>query len=686
MMINNLIKLRLDILDIDGRSLTFYCIKFNYFKIIKLLIEYNKKNIGISIIDIKDKLGLTALHYSVIFNNFECFKLLLSNNANPYIISNDNNNVFHLTLLYNRDDMINYLLNNNLYLYFYNIDGETLLQSAVNYNNINTIIKILDQTINLNNINNKYGIAIIHKSIIFNNINLFLLLLNKNIDINLTDFYGNTPLHYILYEKNINYLSHILDNDNINNNLSNINGDIPLHILLDYDNINEISNLIINKFIINTNLNIQNNNGITCFIKLINKNLINKYKNILVNKQLNINIQDNNLDYKKIIIDDELINILVESYNNQLINNNNFILDWELWCNKYQNKFLSNYNITIKDFENKNDIIIFNNLKKILKVNKNFLFNIKNICKEKIKYIIIHENRSIPLLNNKINIDNDSLNNSCTYTGSPIDILFGILLLYRDFSSLGLNIILDYPLTINITLEKHYEKLGINYPYLLDFSNIEIIWSFQKIIFPSNFDNLINKKKNNSKYIIIPIGIETSLGSHANILLWNLINKTIERFDPNGSKYPVGFNYNPELLDNLLYNKFLSFDKDIKYYKPLDFLPTISFQILENLETNKCKKIGDPNGFCGTWCIWWVYQRLKNIETPIDTIANDLIKHIKYDNNKFKNIIRNFSKKITDYRDIFLKKYNIDINDWLNGNYTIEILNKLEKNIYTIIE
>ena len=38
---------------------------------IKILIEYNKHNIGISILDLKDKLGLTSLHYCVILNNFE---------------------------------------------------------------------------------------------------------------------------------------------------------------------------------------------------------------------------------------------------------------------------------------------------------------------------------------------------------------------------------------------------------------------------------------------------------------------------------------------------------------------------------------------------------------------------------------------------------------------------------------
>ena len=52
-----------------------------------------------------------------------------------------------------------------------------------------------------------------------------------------------------------------------------------------------------------------------------------------------------------------------------------------------------------------------------------------------------------------------------------------------------------------------------------------------------------------SKYIIIPIGIEISIGSHANILFWDIEKKTLERFEPNGSNYPMNLNYNPSLLD-----------------------------------------------------------------------------------------------------------------------------------------
>jgi hypothetical protein len=99
-----------------------------------------------------------------------------------------------------------------------------------------------------------------------------------------------------------------------------------------------------------------------------------------------------------------------------------------------------------------------------------------------------------------------------------------------------------------------------------------------------------------------------------------------------------------------------------------------------NLEQNKEKN--DPNGFCSVWCIWWIYERLLNLNlSNINNIANNLITQIKLDNKSFKELIRNFSLNICNIRDKFLKKYNLDINLWLLGNYSEEILNNLEKDI-----
>lgn len=657
--LKNKINIQLDIIDIEGHTILYNCIKLNYIDIITELINYNKLFIGISIIELKDKFGLSPLHLCVIFNNMEIFELLIKNNANPYNTTKDGYNVFVFCLIYKRNNIFLYLLEKNYTVNFITLNGETLLQIATIYNNYLIIDKLLETNINLNNTSSDLGLSVLHQSILLNNYELFKQLLKKNININITDLHGNSALHYILMENNMQFLKILLLYPNINFNNSNINGEIPLHLFLDLPNFDTIETFIINKLLIDSDLNIQDNQGQTCLMKIINNKLLSKLKNILIIKPLNAFIEDNN--FNKITITDEILEILVESYYNQLqLHKDDLLLDWEIWCSTNE----------------------YDNIKKIMLPGKNGY----EICKKKIKEIISTEQRSIPRRSNiNLVLDYSIFTNICFYTGAPLDILFGLLLLNNEFKQNQLNLVLDYPLTINTELEEYYIKLGINYPFKLDFSNIEILWSYQKLFFPSYFNTKISIILKTAKYIVIPIGIETTIGSHANILFWDVYNKSIERFEPNGSNYPIGLNYNPNLLDNLLINKFNQLDKDIKYYPPYTFLPPIGFQFLENLETPKCKKIGDPNGFCAVWCIWWVYQRMLNIHNKklnILNFADEIIKNIKFDNKSFKNIIRNFSGKITEIRDKFLKKYKIDINDWIVGNYTDELLNNLEKDIF----
>jgi ankyrin repeat protein len=104
--------IRLDILDTDGRNILYSPIKFGYNQLLIKLLEKDNQNIGLPIIDIKDKLGLTALHYSIIFNNYKAFKILLDK-SNILINNNQNLNAFHICIQYNRIIFFIDLLSNN---------------------------------------------------------------------------------------------------------------------------------------------------------------------------------------------------------------------------------------------------------------------------------------------------------------------------------------------------------------------------------------------------------------------------------------------------------------------------------------------------------------------------------------------------------------------------------------------
>ena len=91
---------------------------------------------------------------------------------------------------------------------------------------------------------------------------------------------------------------------------------------------------------------------------------------------------------------------------------------------------------------------------------------------------------------------------------------------------------------------------------------------------------------------------------------------------------PTGFYYNPELLNKTLSSKFKELLPDYKYISPDKYLPNIGFQMYEVIEENKCKKIGDPNGFCAMWCVWWIEQKLNNLDIESSLLAEELIKEL----------------------------------------------------------
>ena len=192
-------------------------------------------------------------------------------------------------------------------------------------------------------------------------------------------------------------------------------------------------------------------------------------------------------------------------------------------------------------------------------------------------------------------------------------------------------------------------------------------------------------KNSNNRLLIIPIGIELAQGSHANILIYDKKNNTIERFEPNGKEHPLNFYYNPNLLDTYLHKTFEKYFLNVKYLKPSDFLPKIGFQLYDANETKKTKIIGDPGGYCVAWCFWYAYNRALYIDIPPDQLVITLIIAIKKKNQLFRDVIRSFAKNITNIRDDILIKVDIDINDWINNNVTSEQVKHVHELIQKLI-
>jgi ankyrin repeat protein len=662
---------KLDIIDSDGKSLLFIPIKYNFLKLLSILLKYNNNYIGESIINIKDNYGFTPLHYSININNIGATKIILKYKPNINIFDNNGNNALQTSILKKNISITKLLIKSDININSRNKNGETPLHIACNYQLYNIVDLLLKNNANPNIADYDNNLTPILYSVSLRNIKIIELLLDNNADPNICDINGNNALYHSINE-NIPYLINLFLKYITDFNSFNIYGKSPLHTILDKYidqkiNINDIDfKLILNK----TDVNSQDNNGNSVLYLLIISNIWKNYIDILNKKKLNIFLINNQNQKIIDILNNKdkniFINMVSDSYLNILRKSNNikWNFEWENLCTKILNK--NNLNEKIPNLFKK-----INNFK-----------NKKDVCKDIIKFYINHKNISFPFINTKkycVNIDDYSKINFTTYIGDRLDILSGLLYIQNNYNNVSTSLTKNF--FSNKEIQKFYESIGIDYTY--DFFNFEIIWSFQKLFFPNSLSTIVNNfLKSKHRFLIIPLGIEINIGSHANILIYDKKFNEIERFEPNGNNISNNyFYYNYNLLDILLENKFIDIIPNCKYIRPNDFLPNIGFQQFESLLKKKHFKIGDPGGFCATWSIWYADMRIKYSDIPRNILVLNLISKFREKNISFKNFIRNYTSNIINIRDSLLNKINIDINDWNNQKYTYDSFLTLVKHI-----
>ena len=657
-------KCRLDILDNDGYSIFYIPIKMNYLDITKILIYFNNIVIGIPLLEIQDKFLNTPLHYAIKFKKIDIITEILNHKINLNYKNLDGNTTLHEIINIITDDniyLIQKMLNNKISINSVNNYGQNALHIAIDNKNINVCKLLLDHNIEIDVGTIEYQLTSLLLSVSLNEYEITKLILEYKPNINLQGADGNSVLHIAIQNKSKQYIKLFIDNIDVN--LININGNIAIHLFFESDyNIDELDEYYFREILARSKINLQNNNGKTILHYLVDNDIWEKYSDILLEKNNNIFIQDINNTTPYLIINnkypkkkDKFINMIATSYFNICITKiDKYFIDID--CIQ---KYIDNKNPTTADklkcIENITDKIINNKL--IFQHKKNIY------CVDEL---------------NLKNID------FTTYIGISLDIVFGLIYLSKKFKNIQTSLTTD--LVNNINLENYYMKNSIKKGLFGDFLNYEIVWSFQKLFYPTTLKKtLINFIKDDSKrYLIIPIGIELSNGAHANIILYDKINKSIERYEPYGKDWPSGFNYNPISLDhNLknLFNNLLNTNNPnlitFTYYEPSTYEQKIGLQTLDINEYNRGKSIGDPTGFCSAWSLWYVEMRVVNHNIDKKDLIPKLILHIRNKRIYFRSIIRSYTKHITDIRDKILSTVNLDINLWLNDNYTIGQWNEL---------
>ncbi|ARF11115.1 ankyrin repeat protein [Hokovirus HKV1] len=681
----------LDILDADGKTILYLPIKYNYYNLIKLLLDYDEKNVGISILEMKDRDGFIPLYYAVHFKNYDVVKLLIVKGSNINILMPNNYNILHIAIVNKSYEICELILQ-----YIKNINAKTnegynALHLAI-INNVSKLIpNLIKMGINLNAQDIEYHFTPLIYTVINNNASIFELLVINNCNLDMQDIFGNTILHYLIADDNFELFNILYDkyenkiSNDINFNIYNYESNLPLHIALENNNKKFIKYLIDG-----TNLNFQNNNHESCFHLIVKNKLWKNYYDLLTKKKLNVFLSNKKgeipFDY---VLEEEIQDFLLmvaKSYLYVLVNYKQKCCNWkEAWENlcsakpieKSEKEIIRELLKYIKNEKLNNDITEINIDSLCLNIIKNTILKYYDEYK-KTKSIL----KSYPTKKEepfKVETCNYQVS-FCTYTGTTLDVLIGLIYILKKYNETISTV--DDNFMENRKLCDYYKSIGIEPNTRCEFLNFEMIWINNNLHlaqnFVKNFKEALDNK--NKRFIIVPLGIELSNGSHSNFMIYDKKINEIERFEPHGSSHPVSFDYNPTILDDIITKTFKNINKNIKYISPSEFEPKIGFQYLESVE--KCNKnIGDPGGFCAVWALWYVEQRIKFADLDRKLLIKKFIKYIKIQGESFRNIIRNYSYNITELRDKYFKEINLTINQWLNDQYNDETMNKLIKKL-----
>lgn len=225
-----------------------------------------------------------------------------------------------------------------------------------------------------------------------------------------------------------------------------------------------------------------------------------------------------------------------------------------------------------------------------------------------------------------------------------------------------------------------------HHPFLL---NHLIIWhsSDKYFISPHLFEGIIDtiKKYPQTKIIMLKLSIiSTPDSNHANILLYDIVNRTIERFDPYGI---VPYTNNVG-LDNFLKKLFKEFMPHVKFWGVDDIFGEnrISFQTFSD-ETNNMNYVeNDPIGFCVAWCIWYAEMRALNLLIRPNILVEKTVKKINSFDGKFKDYIRNYSNYIDNQKNTILRTTGVPKKYWYSRNIPNKYYSIYIKNIRHILQ
>lgn len=558
----------------------------------------------------RDNFKNSPLHLAIKGGNLEIIKELIKYPFDIYLEDENGNDIMELLIIYKQAEIITKYPN-----YLFQDNPDLLFIAAKHYPEI--IPWLIEKKAKIQDNQDLENFAMHY--IKFHQDIQFLKKIANYINFSQTDIGRNTFAHiYLLFQKDISLdvIEYLINfNPNFFLNFPNKSSFTILDlIILEHNNFNIFQELI-NKY--NPNLNEFDQYANTILHRFATFQPIYKdiewipIINYLVKKGSNLNVQN--------IKGDTPMHYIIK--NNIPLSNEIIKKCPDFFIKNKQNK--TPLNLTKKH----NDIL--NKIKNGSPINKVF----KNIIEE--------------CQCNKI-LDIDIIKKKNTdytiFSGSGLNELMGYVYLKNKYPNL----------CFVLNKDKMYKKLDNINRYIIDYYSYNIIWD-KELIIPGFITKDILKM--DCRFIVLPITlipINENESIHANYLIIDTINKTMERFEPHGG---LSQNYYAtEKLDDDIYNFFG--DKRYTYYKPIDYIPIVGFQTLQSYENYVflLNRIGDPEGFCASWGIWYLDLRLSNPDIhPKELVINSIKKLIKV-KEQFTDFIRNYSGFLINQRNKLFEK------------------------------
>jgi hypothetical protein len=240
---------------------------------------------------------------------------------------------------------------------------------------------------------------------------------------------------------------------------------------------------------------------------------------------------------------------------------------------------------------------------------------------------------------------------------------------------------------IPVKLLNSYTADNIIYPDHYVLTNQDFAWSIiwnnkDSYYIHPNLNLVINKIINDNKYqyVGLLLSYRTYFGGlHAMPILYDLKNKTIERWDSYGDNSVI------EDLDSILEEK-LTWNTGLKYLGVNKLTNIFGIQDLSNERLPNNTKSGDFGGYCAAWTIWFIEHKILNPDVSTKQLIDKTIKKITQtwcDNNqrnhKIVDFIRDYSKTIQLRTEKLFKKQNWSYNEFTNNVYSDELGNNITK-------